>query len=352
MNITFLIGNGFDVGMGLRSKFSHYFQQYIDESKDKKESLKELSKRIEENKDEWSYFERKLGEYTEEFTIETQEVFKAQLRDFELGFIKYLKKEENTLVYDQQKIRETFGKAFLSYYKNENLTAGSEEAVTHQYSRFNQDHRVYNFVNFNYTDILEKCLSVFPEKIITKRRVNGIDYVDKLGEVVHIHGYKDKLPLMGVNDVSQIKNKELANDKRFVRFIVKPLFNKANRTNYDTKATNLISNSHIICIYGMALGETDKDWWKLALRWLNADGNRQLVIFNYDEKYDTSSQFDFLEKEDAVIDKLSEFVAEEKINVENLRSRIHIAIHKNIFALNLRKKEDDALSEVAATIVK
>ena len=349
MNITFLIGNGFDVGMGLRSKFSDYFQQYIEESKNKKQSLKGLSKHIEGREAEWSYFEKKLGEYTEEFTLETQEIFKQQLRDFEVGFIKYLREEEKTLVFDQQIIVETFRKAFLYYYKNENLTAGSEASITHQYSRFNQEHRIYNFVNFNYTDILEKCLSSFPEKVIAERRIGNIEYRDMIGEVVHIHGYKDKLPLMGVNDVSQIKNKELANDKRFVRFIVKPLLNKANRTNYDIKAANLISNSTIICIYGMALGETDKDWWKLLLRWLNADGNRQLVIFDYDEKYNTSSQFDFLEKEDTIIDKLSVFIEEERINVEALRPRIHIAIHKNIFALNLREKESELEEEVAVT---
>lgn len=351
MNITFLIGNGFDVGMGLRSKFSDYFPQYIKESANKTKSLKDLSKRIEENQKEWSYFEKKLGEYTEEFTLETQEVFKQQLRDFELGFIKYLREEEKTLVCDQQKIKEIFGKAFLNFYKDGNLTPGSEEAIIVQYKRYNQDNRIYNFINFNYTDILEKCLESFPDRLISKRTVNNFSYVDKLGQVVHIHGYKDKLPLMGVNDVSQIKNKELAEDKRFVRFIVKPLFNKANRTNYDKQAMNLISNSQIICIYGMALGETDKDWWKVVLTWLHNEGNRQLIIFSYDEKYDTSSQFDFLEKEDAVIDKFSEYVAEEKINVETLRARIHIAIHKNIFEMNLRKKEDDTLSEVAATIM-
>ena len=351
MQLTFLIGNGFDVGMGMRSKFSDYFPRYIEESANKTKSLKDLSKRIEKNQKEWSYFEKKLGEYTEEFTLETQEIFKQQLRDFELGFIKYLREEEKALVYDQQKIKETFGKAFLNFYKDENLTAGSEETVANQFLRYNQYDRIYNFINFNYTDILEKCLESFPDGLIAKRTVKSMGYVDKLGKVIHIHGYKDKLPLMGVNDVSQIKNKELAEDKRFVRFIVKPLFNKANRTNYDKQAMNLISNSHIICIYGMALGETDKDWWKLVLTWLNNESNRQLVIFNYDEKYDTSSQFDFLEKEDAIIDKLSEFVAEEKINVEALRARIHIAIHKNIFEMNLRKKEDDVLSKVAVTIV-
>ena len=66
--------------------------------------------------------------------------------------------------------------------------------------------------------------------------------------------------------------------------------------------------------------------------------------------YEVNSRLSDL-KLHTIIDKLSGFVEEERINVENLRSRIHIAIHKNIFALNLRKKEDDALSEVAATIV-
>ena len=154
---------------------------------------------------------------------------------------------------------------------------------------------------------------------------------------------------MGVNDVTQIKNKELANDKRFVKFIVKPLLNKANRTNYDKKASDLISNSHIICIYGMALGETDKDWWKLVLRWLNSDSNRQLVVFDYDEDYNESTQFDFLLKEDSIIDKLAQYGEEEKINVETLRLRIHIAVHKNIFELNLRTKESEVEQEVAVT---
>ena len=189
-------------------------------------------------------------------------------------------------------------------------------------------------------------MQVFPQGIIKR---DGSGYVDKIGKIVHIHGYKDKAPLMGVNDVSQIKNKELAQDNKFIRYIVKPLFNKANRTNYDKEASAIISNSHIICIYGMALGETDKDWWKLILRWLGAESNRQLIVFDYDDKYDESSQFDFLDKEDLIIDKFSEFVKEEKIDVESLRPRIHIAIHKNIFELNLSKEESEIEQEVAVT---
>ena len=349
MNITFLIGNGFDIGMGLRSKFSHYFSQYVEESKDKDRIFKEFADEIDENRAEWSYFEKKLGEYTEKFTVDTQNKFKAKLRDFEVGFINYLREEEQALSYEQQKILTVFKKALLDFYKNGNLSAGAEEVIKNQYARLNQDNRIYNFVNFNYTEVLKKCLSLFPENVVEKRVVNNRSYVDKIGQLVHIHGYKDKAPLMGVNDVAQIKNKELAQDKRFAKTIVKPLFNQASRTNYDKIASSLISNSNIVCIYGMALGETDKDWWKLILRWLGGESNRQLIVFDYDDKYDESSQFDFLDKEDSIIDKFSEFVKEEKIDVESLRARIHIAVHKNIFALNLRKNESEVEQEVAVT---
>lgn len=154
---------------------------------------------------------------------------------------------------------------------------------------------------------------------------------------------------MGVNDVSQIKNSELAADNKFAKYIVKPLNIKANRTNNDKVAIDLIKNSQIICIYGMSLGETDKRWWSNILKWLSDDGNRQLVIFVYDEQFTFTSQFDKLDKEDYFIDILNSYGVSEKIDAELLRDRIHIAIHKNIFSINLRREEDAVMAEVAAT---
>lgn len=44
MNITFFIGNGFDVGMGLHSKFSDYFPRYIEESANKNKIIRRFIK--------------------------------------------------------------------------------------------------------------------------------------------------------------------------------------------------------------------------------------------------------------------------------------------------------------------
>ena len=96
----------------------------------------------------------------------------------------------------------------------------------------------------------------------------------------------------------------------------------------------------IICVYGMSLGATDKKWWHNILSWLNNNGERQLVIFDYDNKYTQSNQFNWLEKEDALIDKLSQYST--GVDVEKLRSRIHIAVHKNIFEIDLAKQKREA----------
>ena len=349
MNITFIIGNGFDVGLGLRSKFSDYFPVYIDESKGKDETLSPLAKEIELNQEEWSYFEKKMGDYTDKFTKETMNNYKSQFKDFEVNFIKYLRNEESKLSYDKTKISQVFEKALLNFYKQDILSPGSTEAISNQFKRYNQDHRIFNFISFNYTDSLEKCLSVFPNGVIARRRINTSEYLDKIGTIVHIHGTKTNLPVMGVNDVSQIKNSELAADNKFAKYIVKPLNIKANRTNNDKVAIDLIKNSQIICIYGMSLGETDKRWWSNILKWLSDDGNRQLVIFVYDEQFTFTSQFDKLDKEDYFIDILNSYGVSEKIDAELLRDRIHIAIHKNIFSINLRREEDAVMAEVAAT---
>ncbi len=343
MNITFLIGNGFDVGMGLKSKFSDYFPIYIEESKEKDNSIKALADDIEINRAEWSYFEKKLGEYTEKFSPKNQKNFFVQLRDFELGFIDYLTLEQYSLEYNETKIKEVFTKALKTYYSISNLADESVRKIKAVYTFYEKSERIFNFINFNYTNVLERCISCITDGKIAERRIGTTLYVDKIGRIENVHGFIGALPLMGLNDESQIKNKELANDPKFRKRIIKPLLNKTNRTNNDSRATELINKSQIICIYGMSLGETDKKWWQLLLKWIVSDGNRQLIIFDYDENYTESSQFDWIDKQDSILDILTSY-AEEPIDMESISSRIHIAVHKNIFALNLRKKESIAKS--------
>ena len=98
----------------------------------------------------------------------------------------------------------------------------------------------YNFINFNYTDVLKNCLDSIPEKIVRTRKYNNGEKNDKIGEIVQVHGKKNLYPIIGVNDVSQIANEKLATDSKFTKLIVKPSLNKYLRLGNDDRATNII----------------------------------------------------------------------------------------------------------------
>ena len=130
MQITFLIGNGFDVGLGMKSKFSDYFPIYVKESHNKEEHIKKLSEAIKADKDTWAYFEKQKGEYTSQFNETTQQDYINQFKDFERSFVDYLIDEENKLSYeDKEKISTTFTKALTDFYKGQNLQAGSKNVL-------------------------------------------------------------------------------------------------------------------------------------------------------------------------------------------------------------------------------
>lgn len=347
MNITFLIGNGFDVGLGMKSRFKDFFPRYVKKSEDKKPEIRRLSEEIGSDYDTWADFETQMGKYTQNFGKEDSQLLRQQFEDFQLEFVQYLREEEQELSFSKQEaISNMMISALSHFYENPNLLPQSHNAVAAVHSKYNTAHK-YSFICFNYTSILEKCLATIPSGLIQKRKVNGYTQEDKVGKVVHVHGTLDNAPLMGVDNATQIANKELAADKRFVRYLVKPLLNSAHRTNQEEDAKKMISESQIICVYGMAMGATDQSWWSRIISWLHNGVERHLVIFDYDSKFNHSSQFSWIEKEDLYIDKLAEYTKGSGIDVENLRNRIHIAVHRNIFEMNLRtQREEQAVKKM------
>ena len=335
MNITFLIGNGFDVGLGMKSRFKDFFPIYREHSTKKSEKIKQLSKEIDADYKTWADFETALGEYTLKFTMDTKQDFVDQVKDFENEFIEYLKIQEEILNYEKQDLPGFMINGLRTYYSKENLAPESSKIVKGIHTSYEYDEYTYNFVNFNYTYALEKCLSKIPQQIVCNRKFRSSDRVDKIGQVVHVHGKRDLYPLIGVNDISQIANEELAKDEAFTRRIVKPTLNRLIRQGNDANATAIINQSNIICIYGMSLGRTDKKWWELLIKWLKGNTNRQLIIFDYDENYMTNTPFAWMDKEEYIFDKLKEYNADPKMKIDSLRSQIHIAVHKNIFQIDL-----------------
>ena len=69
--------------------------------------------------------------------------------------------------------------------------------------------------------------------------------------------------ILGVNDITQIKNETFHNQPEIIEALVKPNSNYASKSTVETKCSNYIKNADLICIFGSSLGDTDKIWWEL-----------------------------------------------------------------------------------------
>lgn len=336
MNVTFLIGNGFDIGVGLKSSFQDFFPIYQELSQKKPHRIKQLASEIEADYKTWADFEKALGQYTVNFSSENRQDLIDQIRDFESEFIKYLKYEEHRIFGEKNDalmridMFRVMTEGLLLFYSLKNLAKESNAVVLEIINKYQKETIHFNFLNFNYTHVLENLLNIVSEheKNIETKKPN----LYAIDSVIHVHGDYDAHPIIGLNDASQIANKELSQDPRFVRYLLKPQINQSLRTGNDRMATEIINKSNIICIYGMSIGETDKKWWDILMKWLHLDTERQLIIFDYDKDYQTDTPYGWLEKEDYYIDKFNDF-SSSSFDVSNMRSRIHIAINKNIFSM-------------------
>ena len=105
------------------------------------------------------------------------------------------------------------------------------------------------------------------------------------------------------------------------------------------QAEELISQSKVICIFGMSLGATDAKWWKKLVQWIKNDRNRHIVVYWYDKDPPNGTSIrKQLEGKNKVIDKLLSFSQLTDTEKDNIKSRIHVIINTNKF-LKIPKAE-------------
>lgn len=343
MNITFLIGNGFDIGIGLKTRYENFYDEYIKIQEDDNENIKSFKKTLlkwqnmsAEEKSEykkivdWADFESAFGVHSIDFKIEEKAKYIERFEHFVMSFNHYIELEEQSLSFtDKDKIVEVMKNAISSFY---HIRQGDKNKIQNQYNKFGGS-RIYNFISFNYTRTIDRCATILKEALKNESK--------DVGKICHIHGYVDKNMITGVDNPSQIKNIEFAQDPEIVNEIVKPHQNRDARTNYENEAISLINNSNMICIYGMSIGETDKKWWSIIAKWLLGDKNRMLIILNHDDTY--NERFTFLQTkivntmEEKFLD-LSDLTDDDR---EEIRKRIFVGINYDIFAMNFMKKEKE-----------
>jgi Bacteriophage abortive infection AbiH len=272
MNILYIIGNGFDLNLGLNTSYKDFYNYYLKQENDN-DLVKNLKNQISGNYDNWSDMELGLGHYTE--NINNVNDFDIIYMDLVKNLAAYLQQEQrkftdNIIEEKILKIGEDFKNPF------QYLSSADRERIEYKLNNEIVDNGVVNidFMVFNYTETVSKIIYL----------LNVINDKNEFGEILHIHGELDKHIILGVNDLSQLKNEELHNIVDIKEQIVKKDYNKGLAHNLDIKCQKKINNADIVCLFGSSVGDTDKIWWDQIGKQLELDGIN-LVIFTKDEEH-------------------------------------------------------------------
>ena len=133
---------------------------------------------------------------------------------------------------------------------------------------------------------------------------------------------------MGVDNLAQIPT-PYALTVKGRRAFVKTHFN----IQYDNKRVNrakeLIANSTVICVFGWALGVTDRTWASALYDWLIEDSTHHLVVYQHDTNQYNRYNYD----EIMSIEEERKIQICERIGFKDRSAlrRIHIPIGNKIF---------------------
>ena len=279
MRILYLLGNGFDLQLDLKTRYEDFYKYYskLPSSDSRIKSLKDhINNNNIETRDgkiiDWSDLEMALGKYTEE--LESYEDLRTIYLDINIALINYLKTQEDLLKKDEQffsKLKTDL--AIPEQYLSTNGRLGYSALISAEPTQL-------DILTFNYTRCFER---IFGEGEIG---LNSKNYKTTVKDVLHIHGDLS-MPnvLIGVNDPSQIANESLREDINIQEMLIKPSTNDMLDVQRNQKFINKIRSAQIIIIYGASLGDSDKVWRDLLAERLEAK-NVYVLIFEQKDRFE------------------------------------------------------------------
>lgn len=344
MNITFLVGNGFDIASGIDTSYGAFYKWYcnIDSEKEHiKAFRKNIKDDIKKGGKNWSDFELGLGKYTKHFTIDTVNEFFECYEDAHEKIIEFLKLQQSQFITDafvDNQITQ-FKNGLVNFYQD--LNPQERRAFNEIFESDKSSDSIINFLSFNYTDTLNKIIDVISKTPLKQWQYSGNRKLEINKKIIQMHGTSMEYPILGVDNTSQIANQELLSVPNFSEIMIKPQSVNAIGQLWHAEAKEIISKSRIICVFGMSLGESDAQWWNIIIKWLKENSSRRLIVYWYTKNPPNGiSVYRKLQETKKAKDTLYKYFALSPNDIENIGTRIHIAINtKNVLNCSLKKAE-------------
>ena len=286
MNITYLIGNGFDLGLGLKTKYEDFYPFFLEKADATSRLRKEIE--ISENSryEKWSDLEMALGKYTEKIEATEEDInrFVDEKVELDQCLRDYLSREQEKFIIQNKSSIDSLISA-LTHFKN-GTNENEKALIKKSLESYMSAPFVYQCITFNYTKCVDQIWKALSNEEIGKHTYGSKTYRDLIGDVLHIHGsLDDNEMILGVNDETQILNTALAGNSYVKWALIKPHLNQELGQNKIQKARKMIDSSVIICAYGMSMGQTDNMWWEYIGKWLKRRDTNIFVIYNYELNY-------------------------------------------------------------------
>lgn len=335
MNITFLIGNGFDLNLGLKTSYSDFYDYY-----QKNDPFDLLSLSINSDFPMWSNLELGLGIFLEHIGIGRINEFLDSKDTLERLLSKYLATEEARISFKSENLlAEEFKNMVVGFYSDFNSVEieHCRNVIRSANERIN-----YRFITFNYTNTLDRIVSAAIKnfKPFNSHAAHNVGYNDTISLPHHVHGELTKDLILGLDNPGQIKNKGLREITQLTDYIIKPYVNDSLGERRTEQAKTIIDNSKYICLFGLSIGDTDKMWWSYITEWLARDDNNRLVLFVHEKENLHLSAGIKLRFRDKYRDLFLQKACCEPDIASQVRNKILIIPNSNIFSFENILVED------------
>ena len=313
MNNLIIIGNGFDLAHGLKTRYNHFIEHLVNSHCKDKECYKDLFK-LPNYISDYSHLKNEILSYTHrhpytnfsgksynwldtdvESAVRNKELEKCPFKsilissliwhsslnnwcDIEEHYFQLLNTQEKHKVYFQNPKLLNDDFEILKKYLEEYLIEQEKEAKPiKNYSEFfsNIDSSSTLILNFNYTHTIEN---------LYQRETSN-------SKIIHIHGEleNENNPIIFGYAASHEEARDLLgkNDKEYLRNIKKQLYKRTDNEHQLSKYLNIHENIYL-SILGHSCGFSDKLILKQILNHKNINkdmnqGDRSIRIFYYKE---------------------------------------------------------------------
>lgn len=333
MNITFLIGNGFDLNLGLNTKYSDFYPYFVAHASNNNMIKQWLT----EDELFWADLEEQLGQKLKNVQKDEKEKFYEDKTELDSLLLEYLENEQKRVSYKgkEKKIADELVRSLIAFAND--LHETGRNSINATYKVFENEVFQYCFISFNYTDILDQIVNITHElkSPIATHFYHGNPRKNSINKLIHIHGTLNEEMILGVNDVNQINNTFFKDDSEFLDTFIKKRMNDNIGQRKTEHAQELIDESHIICIFGMSIGNTDRMWWEEITDWLMQSVYNKLII--YYKGFNNELKKKFPSNIIRLNNKLKKEILEkggkdmDDLNIEDLKNRIFISYNSDIF---------------------